>query len=384
MTSIEPFNRLVKLAARALYDDDIATYSSKGANSQLKSGRSVENRGIGVVVLEALSRRQWVREEDLAKDLKLNSKQLRRTLQFFEEEKLVTRDHRKERHAKKEGEEKIKLHTYSYCCLDYAQMYDVVRYRLHRMKKRLKDALEDKNTVQQYLCHNCGNRYNALDALRLISMEDDEYFHCERCNGKLVVVETNNELASPQVGDEESNISRRQRREKSKVMLRNMEEQLKPLMEQINRVKDLPVPQFGTLRDWEARAKSSDGHDFGGTKVEVEVTWVKEDKGDDIKSELDDPTTSLGKIVPPWMNKQGMNNLPNHEQHGHFSDDIKANTHEDNESKSTLQEEYYKAYYRALIQRQQEEEANIREVGMKSKCDRKEGEDEDDIDWQEG
>ena len=35
-------------------------------------------------------------EEDLAKDLKLHLKQLRRTLRFFEEEKLVTRDHRKE------------------------------------------------------------------------------------------------------------------------------------------------------------------------------------------------------------------------------------------------------------------------------------------------
>ena len=41
-------------------------------------------------------RRQWVREEDLAKSLKLHSKQLRRILRFFEEEKLVTRDHRKE------------------------------------------------------------------------------------------------------------------------------------------------------------------------------------------------------------------------------------------------------------------------------------------------
>lgn len=37
-----------------------------------------------------------MREEDLAKDLKLHTKQLRRTLRFFEEEKLITRDHRKE------------------------------------------------------------------------------------------------------------------------------------------------------------------------------------------------------------------------------------------------------------------------------------------------
>ncbi|MFS7915821.1 putative transcription initiation factor IIE subunit alpha, TFIIEalpha/SarR/Rpc3 HTH [Helianthus anomalus] len=83
--------------------------------------------------------RQWVREEDLAKDLKLHLKQLRRTLRFFEEEKLVTRDHRKEtaKGAKaysaavaatadnlpgRDGEEKIKLHTHSYCCLDYAQV----------------------------------------------------------------------------------------------------------------------------------------------------------------------------------------------------------------------------------------------------------------------
>ncbi|KZV22144.1 general transcription factor IIE subunit 1-like [Dorcoceras hygrometricum] len=90
MGSIEPFNRLVKLAARAFYDD----ITTKGEN-QPKTGRS-DNRGIAVVILDALTRRQWVREEDLAKDLKLHTKQLRRTLRFFEEEKLVTRDHRKE------------------------------------------------------------------------------------------------------------------------------------------------------------------------------------------------------------------------------------------------------------------------------------------------
>ncbi|KAK2355487.1 Transcription factor TFIIE, alpha subunit [Trifolium repens] len=35
-------------------------------------------------------------EEDLAKDLKLHTKQLRRTMRFFEEEKIITRDHRRE------------------------------------------------------------------------------------------------------------------------------------------------------------------------------------------------------------------------------------------------------------------------------------------------
>lgn len=37
-----------------------------------------------------------MREEDLAKDLKLHPKQLRRVLQMLMEEKLVIREHRKE------------------------------------------------------------------------------------------------------------------------------------------------------------------------------------------------------------------------------------------------------------------------------------------------
>ncbi|CAN1342964.1 General transcription factor IIE subunit 1 [Linum perenne] len=227
--SIEPFNRLVKLAARAFYDD----YTTKGDN-QPKIARS-DNRGMAVVILDALTRRQWVREEDLAKDLKIHTKQLRRTLRFFEEEKLVTRDHRKEtaKGAKlysaavaattevqngKEGEDKVKLHTHSYCCLDYAQIYDVVRYRLHRLKKKLKDELDEKNTIQEYVCPNCGRRYNALDALRLISMED-EFFHCENCNGELVA---ESDKLTVQDGDTDDN-ARRRRREKLKDLLQKME-----------------------------------------------------------------------------------------------------------------------------------------------------------------
>jgi len=49
-----------------------------------------------MVFINICFRRQWVREEDLAKDLKLHTKQLRRTLRYFEEEKIITRDHRRE------------------------------------------------------------------------------------------------------------------------------------------------------------------------------------------------------------------------------------------------------------------------------------------------
>ncbi|KAK8694321.1 hypothetical protein V6N13_071875 [Hibiscus sabdariffa] len=436
--SIEPFNRLVKLAARAFYDD----VTTKGDN-QPKMGRG-DSRGIAVVVLDALTRRQWVREEDLAKELKLHSKQLRRILRLFEEEKLVTRDHRREtaKGAKiysaavaatvenqvggKEGEEKIKLHTHSYCCLDYAQIYDVVRYRLHRMKKKIKDELEDKNTVQEYVCPGCGKRYNALDALRLVSLED-EYFHCERCNGELVA--ENDKLAAQDVGDGDDN-ARRRWREKLKDMLQKVEVQLKPLMEQLNRVKDMLIPEFGSLQAWEARASaagrsvngdsgsndpSKNSQGYGGTpmpflgETKVEVAFSGLDGKEDVKSES--ASTSL-KVLPPWMIKQGMNLTK--EQRGEvkqetasdgssaqadLSDEKKFTV--ENDDKKNIQDEYLKAYYAALYKKQQELEEAVknqqelsdippasslpdssnRQVGMKVKRDDNEG--DNDIDWEE-
>nr|XP_011464246.1 PREDICTED: general transcription factor IIE subunit 1-like [Fragaria vesca subsp. vesca] len=366
--SIDVFNRFVRLAARAFYDD----ITPEGDNKQPRTGRISDNRGIAVVVLDALSRRQWVREEDLAKDLKLHPKQLRWVLQFLMEERLVIREHRKEtakgvkifsaavaatangQQHRKEGDEKTKLQTHSYCCLDYAQIYDVVRYRLHLLKKELKNELERKHTVEEYVCHNCRKRYNALDALQLVSMED-EYFHCEICNG--ILVAENGKLDSQNTTGRDC-----------KAMLQNMEVQLKPLMEQINRIKDLPFPEFGSLQAWEARASAprlaengdsrainpsisshglGDGMPMpfvGDTKVEVVFSKV-EDKGEDhIKSEADNTDQ---KVVPPWMIKQGMN--------------------------LTMEQ-------RGEVSQMHDSSHQVRQVGMKSERDEDEG--DDDIDWE--
>lgn len=430
--SIEPFNRLVKLAARAFYDDD----TSKGEN-QPKTGRS-DNRGIAVVVLDALTRRQWVREEDLAKVLKLHSKQLRRTLRLLEEDKMITRDHRKEtakgakiysaavaaidgRHTGRE-DDKVKLHTHSYCCLDYAQIHDVVRYRLHRMKKMLKDELDNKNTIQEYTCPNCKKKYTALDACQLISMED-ELFHCEVCNGELVA--DSEKLTVQDVGDGDDN-ARKRKRDKIEDILKKMEAQLKPLTEQLNRVKDLPVPEFGGLQAWEAQASASarangdlDGNDpsksgigyggtpmpyLGDTKVEVAFHGLEE-KGENIKSES---TSTPMKVLPPWMIKQGMNLTK--EQRGEVKEDSEADgtstavgSSNDDKKSSTgdadeklLQSEYVQAYIAAMKQRQRQQQdagtggqdpsnsSNVadntseRQVGMKTKR-----EDEEDVEWVE-
>ncbi|KAL6642976.1 hypothetical protein ACP70R_021157 [Stipagrostis hirtigluma subsp. patula] len=422
MGSLEPFNRLVRLAARAFYDD----ISMKGDN-QPKTSRG-DNRGMAVVVLDALTRRQWVREEDLAKSLKLHSKQLRRILRFFEEEKLVTRDHRKEsaKGAKvynaaaaaasdgqpvtKEGEEKIKMHTHSYCCLDYAQICDVVRYRIHRMKKKLKDELDSRNTIQHYICPSCNKRYSAFDALQLVSYTD-EYFHCETCNGELVA--ESDKLASEEMGDGDDN-ARKRRREKLKDMQQRLDEQLKPLNAQLQRVKDLPAPEFGSLQSWERAnighfangdpgavdsSRNSQGQYgtpmpfLGDTKVEVMV------ENADVKGQGAEAGTNgtAQKVLPPWMIKQGMNLTS--EQRGETSStskqdeksEVKDDKKEDSKDEKNIQDEYIKAYYEALRKMQEDAKVGLQQEGQAfaSESERQVGkkhkrEDEgEDVEWEE-
>ncbi|XP_076896346.1 transcription initiation factor IIE subunit alpha-like [Bidens hawaiensis] len=368
MSIIEPFKTLVRLTARAFYDHVPAIS---------------DDRRIAVVVLDALTRRQWVHEKELATNLKLHVKQLRKILQFFEE-KLVSRVHRKETAKKlystavvatadvligREGEEKIKLHTHSYWCLDYAQIHDVVRYRMLLMKKKVKDGLDNNNKAQEYVCPKsyCGKRYSAFDSMELISLED-ESFHCERCSTELVA--SCDKVASRDNvnGDE-----------KLRDLLQKMEVQLKPLTDQLNRVKDLEAPYFGTLQEWElralavARASNSDpsANDYsrsgpcgtpmpflGETKVEV-VFGGAEEKGE-IKSE-----NAAMKVLPPWMIKEGMNltneqrgrvNQDSNTEGSSASMDLKDKSINQEDDAKNLQDEYMKAWYAALYQRQKEQE----------------------------
>ncbi|CAN6920228.1 unnamed protein product [Brassica oleracea] len=403
----KPFIRLTRLLARTLYDDNNLTTLSDNKKKSAKG----DSRGNIVMVLDALIRRQWVREEDLARDLKKNPKQVRKILRHFEEKHLVTRYQRKETAKRAEiynvavAATAHKLHTQSYCCLDYQHMYDTARLRLQKIKRKLKDELEDKNTLQKYGCPNCSRKYSALDALRLISMEDDA-FHCERCNGVLVV--ECNKLSSKEAVDGGDNAKRRQRQRLQFAT------KMQALMDQINRVKDLPFPVYESFPEWEARAAmdARENGDFntndpfgsqgvngltpmpylGETKVEVNLRDGKEDG------------VPISKPMPQWMIRQGMNLTK--EQRGEMSPEEKVGGVSEGEVKlsddnkpsvmGNDNDTYLKeTYYAALLQQleaaqkmnQQESTPDIqsattcsdRQVGMKSKR-----EDEEDAECEEG
>ncbi|KAH7293025.1 hypothetical protein KP509_28G008500 [Ceratopteris richardii] len=141
---------------------------------------------------------------------------------------------------------------------------------------------------------------------------------------------------------------------------------------------------------------------FGGeTKVEVSLAGVEVKEEDSKENVAGGPL----KVLPPWMIRDGMNLTA--AQRGEVEvkpeeklvdsaglmgtkSDSKALEDDKEAMQRKLQEEYAKAYYSALMQRQQEamagsvniaSEATQRVVGEKAK--REEGEDEEGLEWEE-
>jgi transcription initiation factor TFIIE subunit alpha len=194
--------------------------------------------GIVVVVLDALTRQQWVREEDLARSLMIPFNRLRQITHFLEQQKLVRRYYRKEAihdasistaspsHVSHDAHlvptnvaGKLKMIMQPYCCLHYGQVYDVTLYRIHEMKKKLKDELDGNYMIQNYVCPNCERRYSSLNALDLVSHIDNN-FHCKHCNEELS--QDFGDLAWGGRGGDGDN-ARRDRHAKLKDFLQRME-----------------------------------------------------------------------------------------------------------------------------------------------------------------
>ncbi|EAY79859.1 transcription initiation factor IIE subunit alpha isoform X1 [Oryza sativa Japonica Group] len=269
MDTMEQLNRLVRMVARGFYEDVSLEEDQSKPNG---SGSC----GIVVVVLDALTRQQWVREEDLARSLMIPFNRLRQITHFLEQQKLVRRYYRKEAihdasistaspsHVSHDAHlvptnvaGKLKMIMQPYCCLHYGQVYDVTLYRIHEMKKKLKDELDGNYMIQNYVCPNCERRYSSLNALDLVSHIDNN-FHCKHCNEELS--QDFGDLAWGGRGGDGDN-ARRDRHAKLKDFLQRMEHQMERLISQLNKVKDLDFPEFLALETWERNMREPAGGD---------------------------------------------------------------------------------------------------------------------------
>jgi len=157
---------LIRTAARAFYDDD------------------------AVVLVDVLIRDKFLRDDDMAPRLSLPAKKLRATLQFLQEEHLVSSETVDD--LAQGGSQATKFYY-----LDYNRAVHSIRLRVHLLRKQLEEAELRARSSSFYLCpgyksRRCNGRYTEEEAQQVLDPETG-LFLCRECS----VAYRNNPNAPP-------------------------------------------------------------------------------------------------------------------------------------------------------------------------------------------
>jgi len=322
------------------------------------------------VVVDALTRRTWTREDDLASDLKLSFKQCRKLLTYLEREKLVTRAHVREKDRARAvalaergitDAPEVKK-TVSWCSLNYGRLLDVVRFRLLLVKKRARAAVDKGKVHEVYVCvgpeEECGRTYSSLDAAALLDPME-MVFKCANCGCEV--------KQAGRDGAPEPEGAARETKESLQRRYDELEKQFKPLEVQLAKAMKTPAPLYGTLTEWAvARKRYAQNKGGGGgaggrrggaaldahleeTKFVVELGSTAEEQ--EKQAELD-----AIKVQPEWVTRnQFEKEDAAAEEEGADAKAAKdGKTDGKSAADSAMQEQYLQALLSALQKQQSE------------------------------
>ncbi|EEH53060.1 uncharacterized protein MICPUCDRAFT_52835 [Micromonas pusilla CCMP1545] len=323
--------KLARTLARAFY-----RHSSTRERLARAGNAKHDNTAIVEVLVDALTRRAWVREDDLAASVLLSAKQVRKALHYLEEQKLVTRAHVKEKDKERIArtrlraeEQKVDDHVLNdrlnsvekkvvtYVRLDYSRVVDAATLRIGTARRNLRRNIERGPASVLYRCVSeddvCGKRYTSLDAARLLGAfyAQSMTFRCQVCRCEVVQLGGGEDGAPPEPKTKEG----------MKKALADFEREVSIVQKQLDRVKGKTPPQYGTLNEWTramkiraARAGDADGHhhhgggggrgglgvqtdDLEDTKFEVTLGLTKE------QEEAMEAEANAPKAQPEWLRR---------------------------------------------------------------------------------
>ena len=264
--------KLVRMAARAFY-----RHSSAKERLARTGNAKYDNSAIAQVLVDALTRRTWVKEDDLARAVLLSAKQVRKALLYLEEQRLVTRAHVKEKDKDREARTRqralengvdegiiaervanIERKTVTYVCLNYSRIVDALTLRIGKARADLKHRVERGPISVLFRCVSdpevCGKRYSSLDARAPLDPATMQ-FVCQVCKGEVVQLGGGEDGAPPEP----------RTREGMKAIWDKFERQMAPVQKQLDRVRGIVPPQYGTLNEWtRARRKAAERAANGG------------------------------------------------------------------------------------------------------------------------
>ncbi|EFN56571.1 hypothetical protein CHLNCDRAFT_51546 [Chlorella variabilis] len=264
------YKRLVRLLGRAFYSGECPP---REAEEEVPAGARSTRRdkneyiGLGVLLLDLLAAAHgYVKDVAITGQLGVSGKVANRALRYLQSEGLLSSEVTKtkvrrqnvEQPDDSELEARMSQMTNTWWCVAYPALMDSLQLRLHRMREVLKKHMGHGEDVAEYLCRRCGATYTSLDAVRLLDHATGAFL-CEECHAEL---DANIEAAG--LGGSSGAASRQQLQQYAKRMLEKMETQLRPILDQLEKLKDVPPPDFGSLRedldddqvlDWLARAE---------------------------------------------------------------------------------------------------------------------------------
>ena len=254
--------KLARLAARAFY-----RHSSTKARLARTGNAKHDNSAIAEVLIDALTRRTWVKEEELARAVLLSAKQVRKALLYLEEQRLVTRSHVKEkdkerhertrRRAEENGVDEgiiqerlrnIEKKTVTYVCLNYSRVVDALTLRIYTARRDLKHKAEKGPVSVLFKCTAdpglCDKRYSSLDAARLMDPATGA-FVCQVCRSPVVQLG----------GGEDGAAAEPRTREGLRKQLETFEAQIAPVARQLEKCRGVVPPQYGSLNEFARRGR---------------------------------------------------------------------------------------------------------------------------------
>lgn len=128
-----------------------------------------------VVIADILLQKTLLYDTEICERMKMLSKEVNKLIIKLKEDRIVKYETKVEN---KEDNRQL-LRTVYY--INYAEVRDVIKYKIFRMTKSLENSIRMAQT-EGYICTDCRREYSSLDAQHLM---ENYVFKCEDCKGDL-------------------------------------------------------------------------------------------------------------------------------------------------------------------------------------------------------
>ncbi|CAI2171518.1 20669_t:CDS:2 [Funneliformis geosporum] len=132
-----------------------------------------------IVVLDQLTKHEAISDENLAKGVGLNVKEIHKLCGTLKEARLIKTFSKTE---SKKAEQRAMPRTYYY--VDWQQVVNVIKWKIFKIREMVGDRMRSEQENKGYLCPGCKKVFAPLDVHNLFDPNRDAFI-CDLCHSEL-------------------------------------------------------------------------------------------------------------------------------------------------------------------------------------------------------